>query len=177
VACIHGHFDAFEFARMLVTLSKWYCNAKLAIEVNSWESEVDDMGNTVIDRIITEIRYKNLYRRKAMDEETKKVTRKVGWNTNRETKQMLVDRLRQFTLEQHDFPITYNEYSLIEEMKTYVIDQTATGKTTWNAQDGCHDDRLIAFGICLLVAKEMPAPSLIPKTEPHKPQSLIEAVA
>lgn len=178
-AMLHGHFDAYEFARQIVAIAKWYDNAKLAIEVNKYESETDDMGNTVIKHIIDEVKYSNMYKRRAVDEKTKRPTRKVGWHTNRETKQLIIDRMRQFTMEQADFPIEYNDKNLIDEMKTYVIDTSSTGLTTWNAQKGRHDDRIIAYGIALCVAREMPAPRL---EEPKKPQyrgpmSPIEAIA
>ncbi|NBK24727.1 MAG: hypothetical protein EOM68_22215 [Spirochaetia bacterium] len=178
VAMLHGHFDAYEYARMLVTMAKWYDKAKLAIEVNKYESETDDMGQAVIKRIIDEVKYSNMYKRRAVDEQTKRPTRKVGWHTNRETKQMIVDRMRQFTNEQKDFPLEYNDYDLIEEMKTYIIDQTDTGKTTWNAQKGSHDDRIMALGIALCVSKEMPTPRKKQKVEKFKARiSPIEAVA
>lgn len=158
VAMVHGHIDAYEFARQLVTLAKWYSGAKLAIEVNRWESETDDMGNTVISRIIQEVKYGNLYRRRSREERSQKQSSKVGWITNRETKQAIVDGLRQFVDEYPDFPLRYHDYDLIEEMKSYVIDETDGGKTTWNAQKGRHDDRVMAFGILLQVSREMPAP-------------------
>lgn len=174
-ACLHGHFDAYEFARQLVTLARWYDSAKLAIEVNKWESETDDMGNTVISRIIQEVKYGNLYRRKSRDEQSQKTSMKIGWHTDRETKQMIVDVLRQFVGEYPDFPLKYNDYDLIEEMKTYVIETSDSGKTTWNAQKGANDDRVIAFGILLCISKEMPAPAKIAKqTEQYEPKTLFE---
>lgn len=178
-AMIHGHFDAFDFARMITTLGRWYNLALIAIETNAWESEVDDMGNATIDRILTEIHYPALYRRKAVDDITGKITERVGWNTNRQTKQMIVDRLRQFTFDHDNFPTEYNDIELIEEMKTYIVDTTERGKVTWNAAQGCHDDRIMAFGITLCVSNQMPVPKRVepPKTLQDKPKGLIEEIA
>jgi hypothetical protein len=46
----------------------------------------------------------------------------------------------------------------IEEAKTYIVDRTKTGITTWNAAEGCKDDRVMAMGITLCVADKMPKP-------------------
>lgn len=159
VACIYGHFDAFEYATFLVTLAKWYGSALLAIEVNRWDSETDDLGNTVIDRIQSELKYRNLYTRRIIDDESKESSTQIGFITNRQTKQGIIDRLREFVASPK--PTKYNEHGIISEMKTYIIQRTKTGKTAWGAQEGAHDDRVMAFGITLYVSGTMPKPKAI----------------
>lgn len=161
VAMIHGHFDAYEYAKYLVILGTWYQTARLAIEVNVWASETDDLGVTVIDKITNLYRYKNYYTRKVVNQVDKTETMEIGWHTNHQTKQLIVDRLRLFVNLWQGENIHHRDADLIEEMKTYVVDRTKTGLTTWNAAEGCKDDRVMAFGITLCVAAKMPKPTLI----------------
>ena len=45
----------------------------------------------------------------------------------------------------------------IEQMKTYIEDVTKTGLKSWKASEGEKDDKVMAFGIMLVVDKMMPA--------------------
>ena len=158
VAMIHGHFDAYEYARHLVTIGTWYHNARIAVEINVWASETDDMGTTVIDKIVSLYKYKNYYTRKVVNKTDKTETTEVGWHTNHQTKQMIVDRLRYLVNTWEDEPVGFMDAGFIEEAKTYIVDRTKTGITTWNAAEGCKDDRVMAMGITLCVADKMPKP-------------------
>jgi len=158
VAMIHGHFDAYVYAGHLVTLAKWYQNAKLAVESNKWDSETDDMGTAVIDNITKRYKYSNFYTRKVRDNQENTETTRIGWNTNPETKQLLVDRLRRFVNQWKEDPTGFRDRELLQEMRTYIVTATKTGKTSWNAAEGNKDDRVMSFGITLCVADEMPAP-------------------
>lgn len=165
VACIHGHFDAYVYAKYLIMLAKWYHNARIAVEVNKWASEADEMGNTVIDNILKRYKYTNFYTHQVIDDLTKQMTTKVGWHTGSENKQLLVDRLREFVNDYHKEPIGFNDAELLGEMLTYVISQTKKGKATWEASEGHKDDRVMSFGITLCVAREMPKPTIRKKAE------------
>lgn len=171
VAAIHGHINPTEYARMLVTLARWYDNALLAVECNKWDSETDDFGLTVIDKIQNECKYNNFYTREEHDEITDQTTTKIGFHMNSKTKPMVVNALLDFvreytlnnqiifeadgTVQMGASKIIYNDYDLLEEMKTYIILKTPTGKTTWGAEEGYHDDRVMSFGINLVVSQSM----------------------
>lgn len=159
-ATIHGHFDAYEYREYLVILSVWYQRAVLAVEINRENQETDEMGNTVLDSIMRDYPKTNLYTRRVVDDQSKEVSTKIGWWTSHETKQMIVDRLRRFVLEYEQEKIEFNDRNLIEEMKTYIISRTKTGKAKWDAQEGKKDDRVMAFGITLCVAETEPRPRL-----------------
>ena len=158
VATIHGHFEAVQYARILVSIAKYYDNAKLAIEINKYASETDEQGVSVLDNIKEKIKYNNFYTREVYDDQVKKNTTKIGFHTNRDTKQMIVNRLYSFVHNFKEEDIFVNDEQIINEMRTYVITQTKTGKTSWNAQDGYKDDRVIAFGGVLVISDQMPAP-------------------
>lgn len=183
-ACLHGHFDPYEYADMLILLGRWYgygkklkdsdqyedqYNARIGVEINRWSSETEDQGETVIEHLRK--KYRNQYTRKVRDDQTKEWTFKLGFHTNAQTKGLLVDTLRQIVDEWDEADaghIALNDYELIEEMKTYIINQTETGKTAWEAQKGKKDDRVMAFGITMQISKEMPAPKLIDENRSSK---------
>ena len=174
VAAIHGHFDAYEYVEYLYVLSQWYHNAMIAIEINVAESETDEFGNTVVDLMLRQHPDANVYRRKVIDDQSKRETTRVGFHTNRSTKQSIVDHLRQFV---NEWPLKqqqFNDRGLIDEMKTYIVTQTKTGKTSWNAVEGKKDDRVMSFGIGLVVAETMPMPYL--KKEQPKTQTTEDAL-
>jgi len=159
-AAIHGHFDAYDYVEYLYVLSCWFQNAQIVIEINVAESETDEFGNTVVDMMLRRHPDANVYSRKVIDDRTKHETRKIGFHTNRQTKQMIVDSLRRFVNEWHINQTRYNDSALIDEMKTYIVTQTKTGKTSWNAVEGKKDDRVMAYGIGLVVSESMPMPRL-----------------
>ena len=174
VAAIHGHFDAYEYVEYLYVLSQWYHNAMIAIEINVAESETDEFGNTVVDLMLRQHPDANVYRRKVIDDQSKRETTRVGFHTNRSTKQSIVDHLRQFV---NEWPLKqqqFNDRGLIDELKTYIVTQTKTGKTSWNAVEGKKDDRVMSFGIGLVVAETMPMPYL--KKEQPKTQTTEDAL-
>lgn len=173
VAMIHGHFDAYVYAHYLVVLGTWYQTARLAIEVNRWTNETDDLGNAVIDNIQKRYKYRNFYTRKVVDKLDNTETTQMGWWTDHTSKQLIVDRMRQFTEDYAKDPIAYRDSSLIDEMRTYIVESTKSGVTTWNAADGCKDDRVMSFGITLCVAEKMPEPYIF---EQHIQQDVSEDV-
>lgn len=156
VARICGHFEPYEYAGFLVALCKWFNNAMLAIETNKWESEADDNGLAVIDRVQNEHKYNNFYTREVKEELTDQTTTRIGWHTNKATKPIIVDALKEFVNEYESQKIQYNDYELLEEMKDYIIKTTKkTGKTAWGAAEGKHDDKVMSYGINLVVSKSM----------------------
>jgi len=174
VAAIHGHFDAYEYVEYLYVLSQWYHNAMIAIEINVAESETDEFGNTVVDLMLRQHPDANVYRRKVIDDQSKRETTRVGFHTNRSTKQSIVDHLRQFV---NEWPVkrqAFNDRGLVDELKTYIVTQTKTGKTSWNAVEGKKDDRVMSFGIGLVVAETMPMPYL--KKQQPKTQTTEDAL-
>jgi len=118
VAAIHGHFDAYEYVEYLYVLSQWYHNAMIAIEINVAESETDEFGNTVVDLMLRQHPDANVYRRKVIDDQTKHETTRVGFHTNRQTKQAIVDHLRQFVNEWPTKRQAFNDRGLVDELKT-----------------------------------------------------------
>ena len=71
----------------------------------------------------------------------------MGWNTNVKTKPLMIDKLAEFIRE-----LYLGIYSdlVISECFTYVINDNGTT----DAQEGCHDDTVMALGILLQLLLE-----------------------
>lgn len=148
VAMWHGHIDPDLFGKELVKLAKYYNGAYLGVESNNH-------GLTTLTTIKKE-EYWNIYHAKSFDKIANKVTQKMGWDTNRRTKPLMIDKLAEFVREYH-----LGIYSdlLISEMFTYVIDD----KGGTNAQNGCHDDTVMATAILLQLLLEGRHESYVPE--------------
>ncbi len=155
VAIARGHFESFEFADIAVCLCKMYDNATLAIEINKWASETED-ETSLLDKIINHIKYPYLYKRKSYDKLTNAYTQKIGFHTNSATKKLIIDKLRQIIKDNDN--VKFNDVEIIKEMKTYIIAQSKSGRTQYQAQEGCKDDRVMATGIALVVDDELLKP-------------------
>ena len=138
-AMFHGHIDPDLFGEELVKLAKYYNEAYIGVEANNH-------GLTTI-KAIQRMDYYNIYFSKVHDQITDKITQKVGWHTNAKTKPLMIDKLAEFIREEY---LGIKSKEIIKELLTYVIDDK--GQT--NAQQGCHDDTVMALAIWLQVVLE-----------------------
>jgi hypothetical protein len=130
-----GDIEPADFGEELFILATYYNSALVGVESNNH-------GLTTIQRL-RDMRYKNLYRReKGIDERFESATSKLGWRTDRKTKPLMIDHLSE-----HITKGTIKDFDkeFISECIDYVVDKK--GKT--NAQEGKHDDRVIATAIAL----------------------------
>lgn len=135
----YGHIDPDLFGEELVKLAKYYNQAYLGVENNNH-------GLATI-KAIQKKEYWNLYFTKTYDRITDKTTQKVGWNTNSKTKPLMIDKLKEFVREMYlDIPFKI----VIMEMLSYII--CDDGST--NAQQGSHDDTVMALAIMLQMLLE-----------------------
>lgn len=148
VAMWHGHIDPDLFGEELIKLAKYYNNAYLGVENNNH-------GLTTLTTIKRK-EYWNLYFTKIHDKISDKYTQKMGWSTNSATKPFMIDKLAEFIREMY-----LGIYSdlIIGECFTYVIDEK--GRT--NAQQGAHDDTVMAMAICLQLMLENRGQTYIPE--------------
>lgn len=130
----HGHIDPDLLGYEVVKLAQYYNDAYVGVESNNH-------GLTTL-RCIQRQEYWNIYYQKSYDKIADKISQKVGWNTNRRTKPLLVDALKQYIREKW---LGMHWDTLIGECFTFVKhDDGSVG-----AQDGEHDDTVIATGIAL----------------------------
>ena len=138
-AMFHGHIDPDLFGEELVKLAKYYNDAYIGVENNNH-------GLTTL-KAIQRKDYYNIYFSKTYDQITDKLTQKIGWSTNAKTKPLMIDKLAEFIREGY---IGIKSKLILRELLTYVIDDK--GQT--NAQDGCHDDTVMALAIWLQIVLE-----------------------
>ena len=138
-AMFHGHIDPDLFGEELVKLAKFYNQAYVGVEANNH-------GLTTL-KSIQKKDYYNIYFSKVHDQITDKLTQKIGWYTNAKTKPLMIDKLAEFIREEY---IGIKSKLIVRELLTYVIDD----KGSTNAQEGCHDDTVMALAIWLQVIME-----------------------
>ena len=142
VACWHGHIDPFMFGDLLRALGLLYNKAWMVVERNNH-------GLTTIRRL-QELGYPNLYVDRQVDNAyADKMTKKAGFLTTSKTKPVLIDGLATL-IRQGESGIVCKD--LVGELRTYVLDD----KGHTNAQQGCHDDRVMSYALALWGLQSMP---------------------
>ncbi len=161
-----GHIDQDLLAHKGIQLSKLYDNALFVPEENSFDREKEEDGEH-FQTILVQIKdfYRNIYIRNDEEKVGNDFVPKYGWNTNRKTKGLAMDTLRNAARERSNAEFDKQDgYSYIEpderacsEMDCFEIKQS--GKL--GAIDGSNDDLVLATGIGLHVALHiMPLPRL-----------------
>lgn len=135
VARFRGDMEPADFGEYLSLLGRWYNHALVGAEINNH-------GLTTVQRL-RDVGYDNIYRREAgIDERYEDYTSKLGWRTDVRTKPLMVDGLSEAISTGQI--IDYDKI-FVRECMTYIRD--ARGRT--NAQEGQHDDTVIATAIAL----------------------------
>lgn len=138
VAELHGQIAPDQMGEQIHRLAKWYYDAWVGIEANSF-------GIACIDSI--KKKYSKLYFSYKVDQRSDIKTRRVGWWTDSKTKPLMIGEYAKAVREES---IEINSRELLEEMTTYVLGDDGSV----NAEVGCHDDRVIAIMIALQVRKK-----------------------
>lgn len=124
-------------------IMKWantYNNAFVGIEVNNH-------GLSVINSIKND--YSELYVRERRDRISDEITKEIGWLTTDKSKIELIDEIRRAL---RDGDVKEIPHSLREEMRTFIRKENGRCE----AELGCHDDEVMAFGITLMMLKANP---------------------
>ena len=133
VAEWHGKVDPVLLGRLSTILGKYYNNAMLSIEINNHGLTTQNEAQR---------HYWNFYRWQYFDRVGRTYTQKVGWETNRGTKHLLVDRgracLRQGL-------VGVSSEALLQEMFQFT---KRADSSEFEAESG-NDDRVLAFLIGL----------------------------
>jgi hypothetical protein len=93
------------------------------------------------------LRYPRLFWHREFNKRTKRVTKTLGWITNSETRRPMLDELAQLVRSQK---LEVPSKDIIREMMTFVLHDD--GKPA--AEEGCHDDRVIALAIAVQMGRE-----------------------
>jgi hypothetical protein len=146
VGCWHGHIDPYELGNLASEMGKRWNTGYVIVERNNH-------GLTTLRRL-QELEYPNLFVEHTVDNAyADRQTKRGGFLTTSKTKPLIIDNLaRLLRLEESGIADT----ELIGECRTYVIDE----KGAFNAQNGCYDDRVMAFAIALHGLGSMPRPRI-----------------
>lgn len=162
VARWHGHVRYDELAHKAVAVAKYYNNALLAFESNTFDKKRGEANEFVqegdhIRGILSTIDYSNLYMRASTDPEDIKngVMRKIGFNTNRKTKQDMVDN---FTVVFEDDRFIDPDERFYNEAFIYVKREDGS-YGNMEGKDN-HDDIFMTDMIAALISNDMPMPSI-----------------
>ncbi|WMM26671.1 hypothetical protein RBU61_08330 [Tissierella sp. MB52-C2] len=139
VAELHGHWEPDIFAKKIKRLGLYYNNAAAGVERNNH-------GHAVLNTLINYDIYDNLYNHVKYNSATGEEEKEPGFPTNKQTKPILVSDLQEGIRERY---LDIQSMELVDELITFVnLDGGKMG-----AQEGCHDDRVMALGIALQVRK------------------------
>ena len=147
VCAWHGHIDPDLFGKELVKLARFYNDAYLGVERNNH-------GLTTLKTIERE-GYYNIYFQKTYDKLNDKITQKIGWGTDRRTKPLMINKLAEYIREKW---LGVKWKTFIRECFTYIIEDDGTT----NAQEGEHDDTVMATAIMLQLLLEGKGDSFTP---------------
>ena len=165
-AVYHARSSPDHFAFELMTLGYLYGGrdgkqgALLAIESNT-------IGKGTVLRCDEEL-YPNLYYHVNEHLATKNVTSRLGWLTTRPTKLILVAEIENYLFNAQQFGY-FIPINILDELLTFVIKGKSGQMLKYEADDGCHDDLVMALGIALVSSHASPLLPMIQiaKIGPH----------
>jgi hypothetical protein len=162
VARWHGHVRYDELAHKAVAIAKYYNNALLVFESNTFDKKRGEANEYIqegdhIRGILNTIEYDNLYMRTVKDAEDVKggYVTKIGFNTNRKTKQDMVDN---FIVVFEDDQFIDPDERFYDEAMIYV--QREDGSYGNKEGKDNHDDIFMTDMIGALVSNSMPMPCI-----------------
>lgn len=141
------HIDPDLFGVELVKIARYYNDAYIGCENNNH-------GLTTLKSIQAQ-EYWNIFFTKTYDKVADTISQKVGWSTNNKTKPLMINKMAEFIRNKW---LGIKDSILIQECFTYVIDD----KGATNAQEGCHDDTVMACAILLQVLLEGRGENYVP---------------
>lgn len=135
VAQYYGKVRPDELAEITAEIADYYNHAMAGVENN--------MLTTIM--MLSKI-YDNYYFEMKYDEKTMTSTKKIGWNTNTKTRDVMID---DYLILFDEGSLTINSKITLKEMKTFV--KKDNGKR--EHADGKHDDTIFSGGIALQMRK------------------------
>lgn len=133
--------DEDLFSNQLYCLGYYFNYALISPEVNY---------STYVAKTLINRAYPNVYTRQdSPDKFTQELTEKIGFNTNRSTRPMLLGQLRELVRDEVN---KINDTWTLKEMIAFII----TTKGRPEAMQGYHDDMVMAYGISLYSLNQIP---------------------
>jgi hypothetical protein len=142
VAQWRGHIDHDLLAAEAIRIARYYNDALLVIESNTFETESGGADNNL--SVIAQMAhsYSNLYTRTVTDRLTSTISDRIGFHTNRRTKPVLINNLIAAV---RDGSYVERDSEACDEFATY--EQKSNG--SYAAKLGKHDDILMTRALAL----------------------------
>lgn len=137
VAKLRCRFHEDIFAEQMVLAATWYNMALLGFELNN------KCGGSLKSEL-KRFEYPNLYRKRRYDKVTDEYTEKIGWTSDKITRPMMYNDLRQIVRgyqPNYTPEITLFSKETVGEMFTFITDKDGKPR----AQNGEHDDEVAAL--------------------------------
>lgn len=147
VAEWHGSIDMDLLAWKAAQLAKFYNNALLVIERNTYDNvkgKAMDEGEFIIDQVADH--YSNMYIYIPAGKVREKLSPSYGWFTNGSTKPTIINNLIAIVRE---LKYTEREEEAINEMTFYERKENGN----WGAMEKKHDERVITRAIGLYISR------------------------
>lgn len=152
VAQFKGHIDKDISIWIAVQIARFYNDALLVVESNTYDSDNKEDDAELIFETIKSY-YNNLYTRTPADKVREGYPIKWGFNTNKSTKPMIISNFVSILREKG---YVERDGEALDEARTY--EQKENG--SYGAKEGRHDDVLMTRMIGLYVAYTMPIPEV-----------------
>lgn len=141
VAQLHGRMPPEVFAEQLDKLGYYYNTARIGVERNH------SSGETVVQKLHGDFSYPNAHiSRQVNTRQEGRATQRWGWFTTKVTRPIMLDELSEAVRNRE---IEIFDAHTIKEMFTFIINERGIP----GAQEGTHDDRIIARSISLQLAR------------------------
>lgn len=137
VATWHGNCDPDELGYKLVAIAQWYNRGMAAWEING-------PGRSLKIQVVDICKYKNIYMRTQAGTITEKLTMSPGWHTTPKSKPEMVAAAKSYMRSEN---IIEHDSGTFMELRAY----SRVGENKYEAAQG-HDDRVVAFMGCIVVA-------------------------
>lgn len=160
-----GRIDKDIAIWIAVQIAKFYNDALLVVESNTYDSDVKEDDSEFIFDTVSGYYY-HLYSRTPADKIKDGVPVKYGFNTNRSTKPMIIGNYVAI-LREKGYKERNNE--ALNEARVY--EQKKNG--SFGAKLGKHDDILITRMIGCYICYELPAPVILDDVVKYKPERLV----
>lgn len=150
VAVLRQQFDEDLFSKQVYCLGRYYNDALIGLESNYSVYPIKDLQY---------LDYPRQYMREVEDSISHKIVQKFGFNTNKITRPIIISELVKLVREQPDL---FYDLTTLQEMLTFVRNEK--GKP--EAQEGAHDDCIMALAIAYYIREQQSFKIKLPKQEP-----------
>ena len=150
VCTIRGQMDEDLFAKQLYCLGKYYNTALISIEANFSSYPI---------RELERLRYPRQYVRQTEDSFTHRTRQRYGFKTSSVTRPLVIAGLVEVVREHVDW---IHDRDTLNEMLTFVRNEHGRPQ----AQEGAHDDCVMALGIAYYSRSRTPLPGISGESSP-----------